>query len=166
MIVRNPSLCILLLVLFAGEMASGQNQTINESARREVVFVCEHGAALSVVSAAYFNKLAQEQHLGFHAVPRGVTPQENLSPQATAGLKNDGLAPEIQKPLRLSKTELSDAHRVVTFLAIPEKYATKTPVENWSDVTWGPGSYEKSRDAILKHMQELLTRLKAETKMP
>jgi arsenate reductase len=166
MIVRNRSLCILLLALFAAEMASGQNQTTNESAPREVVFVCEHGAALSVVSAAYFNKLARGQHLGFHAVPRGVTLQENLSPQATAGLKNDGLAPDIEKPLGLSKAEVSNANRVVTFFPIPEKYATKTPVENWNDVTWGPGSYEKSRDAILKHMQELLTRLKAETQTP
>lgn len=166
MIVKNRSLGILLLALFAGEIASGQNQTTNEGAPRKVVFVCEHGAALSVVSAAYFNKLAREQHLSFHAVPRGVTPPENLSPQATAGLKNDGLAPEIEKPLGLSKAELDDAHRVVTFCPIPEKYATKTPVEHWNDVTWGPGSYEKSRDAILKHMQELLTRLKAETKTP
>jgi len=164
--VRNRSLCILLLALFAGETASGQDQTTKESAPREVVFVCEHGAALSVVSAAYFNKLTQEQHLRFHAVPRGVTPQENLSQQATAGLKNDGLAPEIQKPLGLSKAEFADADRVVTFFPIPEKYATKTPVESWNDVAWGPGSYEKSRDAILKHMQELLTRLKAETKTP
>ena len=128
------------------------------------MFVCEHGAALSVVSAAYFNKLAKEQHLGFRAVPRGVTPQEDLSPQAIAGLKHDGLAPEIQKPLGLSQAELGNAHRVITFSPIPEQYASQTPVENWSDVTWGPGSYEKSRDAILKHMQEVLTRLKAETK--
>jgi len=81
--VWNRSLCVLLMTFFVGEMASGQNQ--NQSAPREVVFVCEHGAALSVVSAAYFNKLAQEQHLGFHAVSRGVTPQEELSPQASAG---------------------------------------------------------------------------------
>jgi protein-tyrosine-phosphatase len=166
MIVMNPSLSILLFALFAGEMASGQPQTTNESRPREVVFVCEHGAALSVVSSAYFNKLAREQHLRFHAVSRGVTPQENLSSQAAAGLKNDGLAPEVEKPLILSKTELGDADRVVTFFPIPEEYATKTPVENWSDVTWGPGSYEKSRDAILRHMQELLSRLKAETKKP
>jgi arsenate reductase (thioredoxin) len=166
MMVWNRSLCVLLMAFFVGEMASGQNQTTNQSAPREVVFVCEHGAALSVVSAAYFNKLTQEQHLGFHAVPRGVTPQENLSPQASAGLKNDGLAPESEKPLGLSKTELGGADRVVTFFPIPEKYATKAPVENWNDVTWGPGSYEKSRDAILRHLQELLTRLKAETRTP
>ena len=161
---KNRSLCILLLAMFVGEMASAQKQTTNERGPHEVVFVCEHGAALSVVSAAYFNKLAKEQHLGFRAVPRGVMPQEDLSPQATAGLKHDGLAPEIQKPLGLSQAEFGNAHRVITFSPIPEQYGSKTPVENWSDVTWGPGSYEKSRDGILKHMQELLTRLKAETK--
>jgi hypothetical protein len=55
MIVKNRSLCILLLALFVGEMASAQEQTTNESGPHEVVFVCEHGAALSVVSAAFFN---------------------------------------------------------------------------------------------------------------
>jgi len=81
-------------------------------------------------------------------------------------LKKDGLEPEIQKPLGLSQAELSNADRVVTFFPIPEKYATKTPLENWSDVTWGPGTYDKSRDAILKHMQELLRQLKTEAKTP
>src|SRR5579859_2016949 len=146
---------------------SAQNQPpAKEGAPHEVVFVCEHGAALSLVSAAYFNKLAREQHLNFHAVARGVTPQEELSAQALKGLKSDGLAPEVEKPLGLSQADLSDADRVVTFFPIPDKLTTKAPVEDWSDVTWGPGSYEKSRDGILKHMQGLLNELKAEKKKP
>jgi hypothetical protein len=119
---------------------------------------------LSVVSAAYFNKLAKEEHLNFHAVARGVTPQENVSAQAMAGLKQDGLAPEIERPLALSQDDLDEAAHIVTFFPIPYKYSTKALVENWHEVTWGPGSYQKSRDGILKHMQDLLRKLKAETK--
>ena len=156
--------CSILLVLAMVQLMSAQNaQTTVESRPREVVFVCEHGAALSVVSAAYFSKLAKEQHLNYHAVARGVTPQENVSAQATTGLKQDALAPELERPLGLSQDDLNEAARFVTFFPLPEKYSTKAPVESWGDVTWGPGSYEKSRDGILKHMHELLRKLRAET---
>ena len=33
----------------------------------EAVFVCEHGAAKSVIATAYFNKLAAERHLPVRA---------------------------------------------------------------------------------------------------
>jgi arsenate reductase len=158
--VNNRRACILLFTLLTGEMVSAQEQAANENAPHEIVFVCEHGAALSVIAAAYFNRLAKEQNLGFHAVSRGVAPQENLSQQAAAGLKQDGLTPDLSKPLGLSQEELGSADGVVTFLPIPKGFASKSPVEDWSDVTWGPGSYERSRDAILDHMGHLLTRLK------
>lgn len=161
---RVHGLCALVVLAMVQAMSPPNVQTTKESRPREVVFVCEHGAALSVVSAAYFNKLANEQHLNYHAVARGVTPQENVSAQATTGLKQDGLAPDIEKPLALSQDDLNEAARVVTFFPIPDKYSTKALVESWRDVTWGPGSYEKSRDGILKHVQELLRKLRAETK--
>jgi len=40
---------------------------------KAVVFVCEHGAAKSVVATAYFNKLAAERGLPFRATFRGTT---------------------------------------------------------------------------------------------
>lgn len=160
------SLSVVLLVLCAIEISAQNKPRTKRGAPREVVFVCEHGAALSLISAAYFNKLAKEQHLNLHAVARGVTPQEELSPQALKGLKSDGLAPEIEQPLGLSQEDLNKADRVVTFLPLPDQYTTKSPVENWSDVAWGPGSYQQSRDGILKHVQEMLTKLKAGTKTP
>jgi arsenate reductase len=39
---------------------------------KKVVFVCEHGAAKSVIAAAYFNKLAKERNLPYEAVCRGM----------------------------------------------------------------------------------------------
>src|SRR5258706_15162140 len=56
-----------------------------------VVFV-EHGAAKSVIAAAYFNKLASERHLPFHAIAGGTAPQSNISPAAINGLNADGVA--------------------------------------------------------------------------
>src|SRR5690349_20338858 len=92
---------ILLIALFTTILSVTQERAAGNQIRpgtKNIVFVCEHGAALSVVSAAYFNKIAREQHLEWHAVARGVTPQENLSVSAAAGLKKDGVATEAVKP--------------------------------------------------------------------
>src|SRR6185436_6176974 len=63
-----------------------------------VVFVCEHGAAKSVIATAYFNKLAAERGLPYRATFRGTSPQEALSVRAVAGLKEDGIAVPSGKP--------------------------------------------------------------------
>jgi arsenate reductase (thioredoxin) len=47
-----------------------------------VVFVCEHGAAKSVIATAYFNKLAAERGLRTRAIYRGVNPDSALSAAA------------------------------------------------------------------------------------
>ena len=44
-----------------------------------VVFVCEHGAAKSLIATLYFNKLAAERGLAARAAFRGVDPQDALS---------------------------------------------------------------------------------------
>src|SRR5688572_23884618 len=64
----------------------------------EVVFVCEHGAAKSVVAAAYFNKLAVERGLAARATARGADPQADLSVSAVKGLKEDGIEPSLAAP--------------------------------------------------------------------
>ena len=47
-----------------------------------VIFVCEHGAAKSVLATAYFNKMAADKHLPYRAAFRGVNPQDGLSARA------------------------------------------------------------------------------------
>ena len=44
-----------------------------------VVFVCEHGAAQSLIATAYFNKLAAERGLAAIAAFRGVDPENRYS---------------------------------------------------------------------------------------
>jgi len=61
-------------------------------AQPTVVFVCEHGAAKSVIATAYFNKVAAERGLRARATYRGVNPQTDLSVGALKGLRDDGLS--------------------------------------------------------------------------
>ena len=160
----RPRLPLLLLTALIAATAVCQAQATPNQIRpgtRNIVFVCEHGAALSVVSAAYFNKIARDQHLNWHAVARGVTPQENLSVAAAAGLKKDGVATEVAKPQAVTQDDLDHADYVVTFLPLPNSLIVKSPIEGWEDVQWNSSEYEKVRDAILKHLDKLLPTITA-----
>lgn len=121
---------LAMFALVSSALAGGQDvRTKNQSTRPplQIVFVGEHGAALSVVSAAYFNKLAKEQHLDIHAIARGITPQENLANSASNGLKADSVSSEVQKPQALSQDDLSHSDYIVTFFPLPKKYSTILP---------------------------------------
>src|SRR3954447_841770 len=77
-----------------------------------VLFVCEHGAAKSVIATAYFNKLAAERGLPYRATFRGTTPQDNLSVRAVEGLTADGLAIPSGKPAGISQADVSTATHI------------------------------------------------------
>jgi protein-tyrosine-phosphatase len=76
------------------------------------MFVCEHGAAKSVVATAYFNKLAAERNLPFRATFRGTSPQDDLSVRAVEGLKADGVAVPTGKPAAITGADVADATHI------------------------------------------------------
>ena len=124
-----------------------------------VVFVCEHGAAKSVVATAYFNKLAAERGLPFRATFRGTTPQDDLSVRAVAGLKEDGVAVPAGKPAAISETDVAGATHIFAIgCTLPEKAQRSGKASDWSDVPDDQG-YGPMRDAIVRHVKELLDTL-------
>jgi protein-tyrosine-phosphatase len=147
--------------------ANSQMQSPGEQQHSsQIVFVCEHGAALSVVSAAYFNKIAKEEHLNMHAIARGTDPQEDISVSAREGLNSDGLPFETKRPQMLSSTDAARARRIVTFTSLPAKYSGLAPVESWNNVPPTSANYGRARDAILKHLRALIRQLKSENLTP
>jgi protein-tyrosine-phosphatase len=123
-----------------------------------MVFVCEHGAAKSLIAAAYFNKLAGEKGLNLQAVARGTDPDPTLSPQAVQGLREDGLSPGGSIPQKLSLADVEAAQRVVTFCELPVKYLGKAVLERWDGVPPVSEDYEKARDAIIEKITHLLNK--------
>ena len=121
-----------------------------------IIFVCEHGAAKSIVAATYFNKVAREKHLDVSATARGTHPDAELSPKALAGLHKDGLVPIETVPQKLSVADLEWAQRIVTFCELPEEYRNKTLIEQWDDIPPVGEDYEKARAAILRKLNLLL----------
>ena len=123
---------------------------------KHIVFVCEHGAAKSIIAAAYFNKLAGEKNLNIHATARGTHPDSELSPKTIAGLQADGLAPTESTPRKLSLADVESAQQIITFCELPEEYQHKVNIEKWTDVPPVSENYEIARDTIIEHLKHIL----------
>ncbi len=124
-----------------------------------VVFVCEHGAAKSVVAAALFNRMVIARHLTLRAVARGTVPDEAITPAAAEGMQKDGLTGLTAKPQRLLAADFDDAVRVIAFCPLPLYSLSPSQVEDWSDIPPVSQGYEQSRDAMIVRMESLLDEL-------
>lgn len=121
-----------------------------------IIFVCEHGAAKSILAATYFNQLAGESKLNMHAMARGTNPDSELSPKTVAGLQSDGLSPTESAPQKLIVAEVESAERIISFCELPQEYQNKATIERWDDIPSVSENYEKARDAILSRLEHLL----------
>ena len=121
-----------------------------------IIFVCEHGAAKSIIAAAYFNKLAEETKSNVRAIARGTHPDSELSPKAITGLRDDGLTPTELAPQKLSLTDVESAERIITFCELPAEYHSKASVEHWDGVPPVSEDYQKARDEIVERINGLL----------
>ena len=153
----TASFCCVAVCLAVSPILGCSHQRQTSTSPPTVLFVCEHGAAKSVIAAAYFDKLAAERHLNFRAIARGLTPQPDLSTAAMSSLEKDGVPVSEKKPRRLTLEESEAAVRVVAFCPIPKSLSPKR-VDSF-DVPAPNNGYEASRDAILVHVKALLDQL-------
>jgi protein-tyrosine-phosphatase len=131
-------------------------QTGASGTQPTVVFVCEHGAAKSVIATAYFNKIAAERGLRARAVYRGTNPQPDLSVRTVQGLKEDGLPVPSEKPSAITSADV-DAATVIFAIGcpLPANASASGKSANWDDVPDDQG-YGAQRDAIKKHVESLV----------
>lgn len=140
--------------------AQEKNDKKESSQPPVIVFVCEHGAAKSIVAAAHFNKLAEEQHLAVRAIARGTNPDKDIAPKAVQGLQADGLVSTESAPTKISQADLVGAQRVITFCVLPDDYAGKVRVEHWDDDLPVSQDYDKARTRMVERIRLLLEELK------
>jgi arsenate reductase (thioredoxin) len=126
---------------------------------KKVVFVCEHGAAKSVIAAAYFNKMAKERNLNYEAVCRGNVPDSAVSISAKDGLTQDKLLDESVRPTKLSATDTVGTERIILFTKLPDDFKTTIETEDWSGIKNLDADYKQRRDAIIKNINSLLDTL-------
>jgi hypothetical protein len=129
-----------------------------------IVFVCRNGSAKSVVAARFFNRIAAEEGLPFHAVARGIEPEPFIPLYVREPIRADRfeIGPE-EKPVTLDAGETRDAVAVVCIMCKlpPGQLVVARQSIEWSDVPDVSDGYAAARDRILGHMKELMVRLGA-----
>ncbi len=123
-----------------------------------IIFVCEHGAAKSVIAAAYFNHLAGARNLNLRAIARGTNPESEFSAKTLEGLQRDGLMLPEGTPQKLTRADLERTRQIISFCELPTEYQqigvsrSVLNVERWNDVPQVSENYEKARDKIVEHL--------------
>lgn len=126
---------------------------------KEILFVCTHGAARSPIAAAYFNRLAEEQHLNYHAIFRGTAPDSLLTDGTVNGLVKDKFEISGWKPMLVSENDITNAFKVITFdCELPLNSPSK--IEPWNGTPAISKDYDKARDIIKDNVNRLLQVLK------
>ncbi|MDX2269483.1 MAG: DUF1259 domain-containing protein [Bryobacter sp.] len=128
---------------------------------RNIVFVCEHGAAKSVIAAAYFNQIAAARGLAIRAISRGTSPDPEIGASTRRGLIADGFPAPDWKPTLLSPADAQNALHVVTLAAPLPASFSGIPTMEWNDNLNVGANYAQARDVIRAHVGNLVEKLAA-----
>jgi arsenate reductase len=153
----RPRASLLVLSLLLAPPAHGQ--PAGRAATPTVVFVCEHGAAKSVIATAYFNRIAAERGLRARAIYRGVNPDAALSAAALKGLRDDGLPLPTESPSRIADADVDRASVIFAIgCTLPPSAVASGKADSWNDVP-GDQGYAAMRDAVKRHVERLIADL-------
>jgi protein-tyrosine-phosphatase len=125
-----------------------------------VVFICEHGAAKSVMAAALFNKAAEERGLRVRAIARGADPQAEPSKATVAGLRDDGLIPLPERPLALTGADVRGSKHIVVFdCPSPAMKPLASLGTCWDDVPAVSDGYPSAKERVQVRVAALVNDL-------
>lgn len=121
----------------------------------DVVFVCQHGYAKSLVSSRHFERMAEQRGIPVRVVARGITPADSVPGRLVDALGVDGFDVKSYRPQALGMEDLADAEYVVSF----GNYVPESPNASrldWDDVSALSEDYPRARNEIVDHLNELL----------
>jgi protein-tyrosine-phosphatase len=127
------------------------------SASLDVLFVCQHGAAKSVIAARHLAALARSRGLPLNAAAAGVEPDEAIPAHVIAGLRGDGLDDQGATPQAVTRELLENAQIVVSFGCDLSTFAESSGrIVQWNDVPAVSDGYDAARTAILSRLEAIL----------
>jgi arsenate reductase (thioredoxin) len=123
-----------------------------------ILFLCQHGGAKSVIAASHFNRLAAERGLPFTATSAAAEdPYDSVPAPVAEHLERDGFDVRALEPHQVTPGEIESAERVVTIgCSIPGVEG----IERWDDVPAASEDLEGSVAAIRRHVEALAEELR------
>jgi arsenate reductase (thioredoxin) len=118
---------------------------------KEILFLCQHGGAKSVIAVSHFNRLAAERGLPFVATAAAAEDPYDAVPAPVADhLQHEGFDVRAFQPHQVGPEEIGAAARVVTIgCDVPGAH------ERWDDVPAASEDLEGSVAAIRRHVEAL-----------
>ena len=125
---------------------------------QEILFLCQHGGAKSVIAVSQFNRLAAGRGLPFVAAAAAAEDPYDAVPAPVADrLQREGFDVRAFQPHRVAPGEIGAAARVVTIgCDVPGAH------ERWDDVPAASEDLEGSVAAIRRHVEALAEALAEE----
>lgn len=118
---------------------------------KEILFLCQHGGAKSVMAASYFNRLAAERGLPFLAAAAAAEDPYDAVPAPVADhLEREGFDVRELEPHHVASEEMETAARIVTIGC-----DVSGAHERWDDVPAASEDLEGSAAAIRRHVEAL-----------
>jgi arsenate reductase len=126
---------------------------------QEVLFLCSHGGAKSVMAASYFNRLAAERDLPFVAIAAAAEEPYDAVPAPVADfLDDEGFDVRPFKPHQVAPEEVGKAAKIVTMgCNVPDAETGRTV--RWDDVPQPSADLEGAAAAIREHVEALAEEL-------
>lgn len=84
------------------------------AAPRQVLFMCPHGAAKSVLASTYFQRLAKERGLNVVVTSAGTEPDAAVAPAVAAHLARQGYPAQAAPPRKVTAEDLAQADLVIS----------------------------------------------------
>ena len=130
---------------------------MSEAKGVDVLFVCQHGAAKSVIAARQLVALALARGQTLTASAAGVEPDEAIPPHVTAGLRSDGVDDDETPPRAVTREMLENARMVVSFGCDLSAFADdSTRIIQWSGVPAVSDGYDAARTEIVSRLNAIL----------
>lgn len=122
-----------------------------------VLFVCQHGAAKSVIAARHFAELAHARGLTVQSSAAGVEPDDVMPPHVIDGLRKDGVDDHETPPQPVTRELLEKAQIVVSFgCDLSALVGDSGRIVHWSGVPAVSDGYDAARTEILSRLHAIL----------
>lgn len=124
---------------------------------REVVFVCQHGGAKSVIAAEYFTRIANERGVGLRGISAGLDPYDRIPEPVVVGLASKGIDVSGYTPQAVRAETFASATLVVHFgCDIAPLVGDGSVVQDWSEVPAVSDGFERAYEAIVLRVEDLV----------
>jgi arsenate reductase (thioredoxin) len=129
--------------------------------KRTLLFVCIHGSAKSLIASEYFRRLAERQGVKVDVASSGTDPDSDIPVQVVKGLLEDGIDVRGSRPRQVTREQLADSWRVVSFgCDLVDLAPPGVRVEHWDDIPAVSEDFKVARECILARLPRILAECK------